>query len=135
MNNISNSSITLRIATFLLRLSIGIMFFLHGIGKAFLVEFDTVVLSFINKGFPVWTAYASTGAEILAGLFLIIGFYTQWAAISLIPITIGIIAYHFPNGWVFHNAGGGWEYPQLILISLIVIGLLESSKKNNLNNV
>ncbi|MEM7551613.1 MAG: DoxX family protein [Bacteroidota bacterium] len=116
------------LASLILRVSLGGMFFLHGIGKPFVVGMEKVTLGFIEKGFPEWTAYFSSVIEILGGLMLVLGLYTRLGSLLLIPITIGILVYHFPNGWVFHNSGGGWEYPQLMLISLIVTFFLGSGK-------
>lgn len=121
------------IASLALRISVGTVFLLHGIGKALVVGMAQVNQGFQAHGFPIWTNYFATSIEIMAGIFLAIGFFGRLASLILIPITIGIIIYHFPNGWVFQNAGGGWEYPQLILISLITIFFLGSGKYS-LNN-
>lgn len=116
------------LASLVLRIFIGGMFLVHGLGKPFVVGMETVIQGFIEQGFPVWTVYASTVVEIVGGVMLISGFYTRLASLALIPITIGILVNHFPFGWVFHNTGGGWEYPQLILIALIAIFLLGTGK-------
>ena len=116
------------LASFVLRIFVGGMFLVHGIGKPFLIGMEPVIQNFIEQGFPVWTAYASTVVEIFGGAMLVAGFYSRLASLALIPITIGMLAYHFPYGWVFHNTGGGWEYPQLILVALIVIFLLGTGK-------
>ncbi len=115
-------------ASLILRVSIGGMFLLHGVGKPFVVGMDSVIPRFVAQGFPVWTAYFSTGIEILGGLMLLVGLYSRLASLLLIPVSLGILVYHLPNGWVFHNSGGGWEYPQSILVSLIVIFLLGTGK-------
>lgn len=109
------------LAALVLRLSVGGMFLLHGVGKPFVVGMEAVIPGFVEQGFPAWTAYASTIVEIGAGLMLMLGAYTRLASLALIPVSLGILLYHFPNGWVFHNPGGGWEYPQLIVVSLLAI--------------
>ncbi len=114
------------LASLLLRVSVGGMFVLHGIGKAFVVGIDSVIEAFLAQGFPIWTVYFSTVLEILGGILLLLGLHTRAAALVLMPITVGILVYHFPNGWAFQSAGGGWEYPQLILIALLAIFLLDS---------
>ncbi|MEM8967509.1 MAG: DoxX family protein [Bacteroidota bacterium] len=116
------------LASLLLRISIGSMFILHGLGKPLVVGMEAVIPGFVEQGFPVWTAYASTAVEITGGTMLLIGYYARLASLTLIPVSVGILVYHFSNGWVFHNLGGGWEYPQLILISLVVILLLGTGK-------
>ncbi len=116
------------LASLVLRIFVGGMFLVHGLGKPFVVGMEPVIQNFLKQGFPVWTAYASTVVEILGGVMLISGFYARLASMALIPITFGILLYHFPYGWVFHNTGGGWEYPQLILVALIAIFLLGTGK-------
>ena len=110
---------------FLLRLFIGGMFVVHGLGKVFLYGgISGTVSNFVfEKQFPAWTAYASIFLEAIAGLMLLTGFRVRIACLTLIPVCLGIILYHLPFGWVFSNPGGGWEYPQFILISLIAIFL------------
>ncbi|GMN08862.1 DoxX family protein [Croceitalea sp. MTPC9] len=115
-------------ASLFLRISIGGMFLLHGIGKPFIVGMDKVIPGFIEQGFPVWTAYFSTIVEIIGGMMLLVGLYSRIASIALMPISLGILFYHFPNGWVFQSIGGGWEYPQLIIVALVVIYFLGTGK-------
>ena len=121
-------------ASLVLRLFLGAMFFLHGAGKLWVVGMEVVIPNFIEKGFPAWTAYASSVIEIAAGLMLVAGFYTRYAVLLLVPLTIGILIYHFPNGWVFHNEGGGYEHPQLILISLVSLFFLGGGKYSIIKN-
>jgi len=116
------------LASLVLRIFVGGMFLVHGLGKPFVVGMEPVIQDFLEQGFPIWTAYASTVVEILGGVMLILGFYSRFASLALIPITFGILVYHFPYGWVFHNDGGGWEYPQLILVALTAIFLLGTGK-------
>lgn len=116
------------VASLALRVSLGGMFLLHGIGKPFVVGMEEVNRGFIEQGFPVWTSYASTGVEIMAGLLLVLGAFSRLAALALLPISLGILVYHFPNGWVFHAAGGGWEYPQLIIVGLLAIVAMGSGR-------
>ncbi len=121
MMNLLKFAPNLDLASLLLRLFLGGMFFLHGIGKPFVVGMEEVNRGFVEQGFPAWTSYAATGVEIIAGLLLILGVFSRLAAMMLLPVSVGILVYHFPNGWVFHEAGGGWEYPQLIIVSLLAI--------------
>ncbi|HAS46798.1 MAG TPA: hypothetical protein DCS93_40310 [Microscillaceae bacterium] len=123
-----NFSPNIHLASLFLRMFIGGMFFLHGIGKPLVAGMDSVLTGFKAQGFPAWTAYASTFVEIVAGLLLLTGSGVRVAALVLMPITLGILVYHFPNGWVFHRPGGGWEYPEMILVNLIAIFCLGAGK-------
>ena len=46
-------------------------------------------------------------------------------ALVQIPILLGAMLVHLPNGWMFANANGGWEYPLFwaaALLALVLIG-------------
>ena len=42
----------------------------------------------------------------------------------LLPILAVAAWVHFPNGWVFTAANGGWEYPVFLLAASLAHGLL-----------
>lgn len=128
MMNLLKFAPNLDVASLIFRVSLGGMFFLHGIGKPLVVGMEEVSRGFVEQGFSVWTSYASTGVEIVAGLLLVLGSFSRLAALALLPVSLGILVYHFPNGWVFHEAGGGWEYPQLVIVSLLVVLSVGSSR-------
>ena len=66
-------------------------------------------------------------AETAGGLGLIFGVATRLAAILLIPLMAGtIVLVHGKNGFWFTNQGGGWEYPALWIVCLVVIALIGS---------
>lgn len=108
-------------AALILRLAVGGLFLVHGLGKPLALGMELVSENFLANGFPVWTNYFATGLEIVAGMMLLLGLQVRLAALMLLPVTLGIIVFHFPNGWVFFSSGGGWEYPQLILFALLAI--------------
>ena len=37
---------------------------------------------------------------------------------------LGALWVHWPNGWLFTNAEGGWEYPAFLAVAAAVQGLL-----------
>ncbi|WP_430909298.1 DoxX family protein [Maribacter sp. 2-571] len=115
-------------AALLLRLFLGGMFLLHGIGKVFIVGLDMVVIGFLERGFPAWTAYAATLIELVGGIPLLLGIYTRISCLLLLPVAFGIFYYHLPYGWVFHNLGGGYEYPQLIIIAILALFWIDGGK-------
>ena len=75
------------------------------------------------KALPGILAYVTFAAEAIGGIALIVGFYSRWAALGLIPIALGATWAHFGAGWVFSSAGGGWEYPLFLAIASAVIAL------------
>ncbi|MCI4671756.1 MAG: DoxX family protein [Bacteroidia bacterium] len=117
-------------ANAILRIFIGLMFIAHGIGKVVLYGgISETVENFVHvKHFPAWSAYPSIFIEAIAGLMLVLGVKNRIAALSLMPITIGIIIYHFQFGWIFSKPNGGWEYPQFIFISLLTVFFIGEDK-------
>ena len=111
-------------AALTLRLALGAMFLSHGLLKFFVFTLPGTAGFFESVGFPGWTAYIVTPAEVLAGVALIAGFQTRWVALAAIPILFGSLAVHTGNGWVFSNPKGGWEYPLYLLVTAAVVALL-----------
>ena len=46
------------------------------------------------------------------------------AAIALMPVLLGASWVHWKNGWLFTNAGGGWEYPVFLAAATAVQALV-----------
>ena len=115
-------------AALTLRLALGAMFLSHGLLKFFVFTLPGTAGFFESVGFPGWTAYIVTPAEVLAGVALIAGFQTRWVALAAIPILLGSLAVHTANGWVFSNPKGGWEYPLYLLVTAAVVALLDGGQ-------
>lgn len=110
---------------FLLRVSLGVMFIAHGlILKYFTFTLGGTAQFFESLGYPAFLAYVVFAAETLGGIALILGVQTRLVSFALIPILIGAMMVHIPNGWVFSAEGGGWEYPAFLIIASAVQGLL-----------
>jgi putative oxidoreductase len=111
-------------AALLLRLSLGVMFIAHALLKLVVFTLPGTVQFFENVGYPGFLAYVVFGAELVGGVLLVLGVYTRWVALALIPILIGAALVHVPNGWVFSAPNGGWEYPVFLVIASVVQALL-----------
>ncbi|EPC00329.1 membrane protein [Litchfieldella anticariensis FP35 = DSM 16096] len=107
-------------ATTLLRLSLGVMTLAHGLLKVFVFTIPGTVGYFESIGFPGVLAYLTILAEVGGGLALILGIYTRWVSLALIPVLLGAVWVHAGNGWVFSSEGGGWEFPVFWAIALLV---------------
>ena len=110
--------------TLLLRVTLGVMFLAHGLLKVLVYTVPGTVQFFETQGFPGALAYAVIAAELVGGTLLILGVYTRWVALALVPILLGAFNVHWPNGWVFSTPNGGWEYPAFLTITTIVQSLL-----------
>jgi putative oxidoreductase len=107
-------------ATALLRVSLGVMALAHGLLKVFVFTVPGTVGYFESLGLPAFIAYLTILAEVGGGLALVLGIYTRWVSLALVPILLGAAWVHIGNGWVFSNPGGGWEFPVFWTIALLV---------------
>ena len=108
----------------LLRISYGMILFAHG----YLLKVQTFTIAgtvgfFESLGLPAIAAYLVIFGEVIGGLALIFGLFTRLAAWLSLPIMLGAIWPHVGNGWVFSAQGGGWEFPAILAVMAIVIGL------------
>jgi putative oxidoreductase len=114
-------------AALLLRVSLGVMFIAHGLLlKVFTFTVPGTVGYFESLGYPGFFAYLVILGEIGGGLALILGTWTRVVSILLLPIMIGATLQHVGSGWMFSNAGGGWEFPVFWTVALVVQALLGS---------
>jgi putative oxidoreductase len=108
----------------ILRLSLGVMFIAHALLKLVVFTLPGTVQFFESLGYPGFLAYVVFGAELAGGALLVLGLYTRWVSLALIPILIGAALVHVPNGWVFSAPNGGWEYPVFLVVASAVQALL-----------
>lgn len=111
-------------AALLLRVGLGLMFVAHGLLKLMVFTLPGTAAFFEQVGFPGWTAYIVTFAEIGGGLLLLGGVAVRAVSIALIPVLLGATFVHFGSGWVFSNPNGGWEYPAFLTLAAVVQALL-----------
>lgn len=104
----------------LLRIALGVMTLAHGLMKVFLFTVPGTVGYFESLGLPGFLAYLTILAEVGGGLALILGLFTRWVSLALVPVLLGAAWVHLGNGWVFSNEGGGWEFPVFWALALLV---------------
>ncbi len=112
-------------ATLLLRVSLGVLFLAHGFYMKILGFGLAGTMGFFGSlGYPPVFGAIVALAETAAGLALVLGVWTRAVSLLTLPILIGATLQHTGNGWVFSNAGGGWEFPVFwIAIMLVQAGL------------
>jgi putative oxidoreductase len=106
-----------------LRIVVGIVFWMHGSQKLFQTGFAGVGNGFAAMGLPVprVSAVVVTLVEFLGGMALVIGFAARWAAALLaIDMTVAVLAVHFRNGFF---APRGYEYPLTLLAANICLAI------------
>ena len=111
-------------AAFINRLALGTMFLAHGLMKLMVFTLPGTAGFFESVGFPGWTAYLVTFAEIGGGVALLLGLRTRIVSAALIPVLLGALYVHLGNGWVFSAPNGGWEYPAFLVVAALVQLLL-----------
>ena len=110
----------------LLRVALGIMFIAHSVVlKYFTFTLAGTAQYFASIGLPASLAYVVFAAEAVGGVLLLLGLYTRWVALALVPVLIGALWVHAGNGWVFNAPNGGWEYPVFLAIASVVLILID----------
>ena len=115
-------------AALILRLGLGIMFIAHGLLKVMVFTLPGTVGFFESQGFPGFTAYLVTAAEIGGGALLIAGVATRAVSLALIPVLLGALYVHWGAGWLFTNENGGWEYPAFLIVAALTQALLGAGR-------
>lgn len=113
------------LAATILRVSMGILFLAHAGLKLFVFTPAGTVGYFASLGLPGPLAYLVIAAELVGGIALILGLYSRWVSLALVPILLGsIYVPHGAAGFFFSNEGGGWEFPAFWAVALVVQALL-----------
>jgi putative oxidoreductase len=108
----------------LLRASLGTMWITHALLKWLVFTLAGAAQYFASVGYPAFLAYPVVGAELLGGVALILGIYARQVSLLLVPILAAATLVHVPNGWVFTNPGGGWEYPVFLIVASVALWLI-----------
>lgn len=111
----------------ILRVSLGLLFLAHAGLKYFVFTPAGAFGFFESLGLPGFIAYLTMLAEFGGGIALILGLFTRYISLALMPIILGaIILVHGANGWLFTNPNGGWEFLALWMVALLVQASLGS---------
>jgi putative oxidoreductase len=104
---------------FTLRVALGAMFIAHALLK-YLVFTMPGFAGFLGQvGLPAALAWPIFLGELLGGVAIVLGIYSRWVSIALLPVLLGALAIHFPNGWLFTASNGGWEYPAFLAVAAL----------------
>jgi putative oxidoreductase len=113
--------ITTPYAALLLRMTLGLAFLAHGLVLKVLTFGLAGTMGFFGSlGYPPVFGAIVAFAEIAAGVALIAGVWVRAVSLLSLPILIGATLQHLPNGWVFSANGGGWEFPAIWTVLLLV---------------
>lgn len=113
------------LAATILRVTMGVFFLAHAWLKVAIFTPAGTAAFFESIGFPGFLAYGVIAAELFGGIALILGVWTRFVSVALVPILLGsIYAPHGAAGFFFSNEGGGWEFPAFWAVALVVQALL-----------
>lgn len=125
MNQHANEQEYMGYGALVLRISLGVVLVAHSLYlKLMVFSLGGTAQFFVSVGLPSWLAYVVFLVEAVAGIALIIGYKSRWFALAVVPILLGAAWVHWPNGWLFTAANGGWEYPIFLTFVAISVGLL-----------
>ena len=126
------------IGPLVLRLALGLVFFMHGYDKVFVkgIPGITGFMGSLGLPFPTLMAYLVSYGELVGGLLLILGILTYWVSIvNIIIATVAFVTVHMTKG--FFVSAGGYEFIMLIWaasVSLLVSGAGKFSLDTFLRN-
>lgn len=120
---------TEHIGKFILRFMVGGLMLFHGIDK--IAHGITFIKNLVvEQGVPEFFAYGVYLGEVVAPIFLMIGWRSRvWASVIVVNMLVAI--YLTQLGAFFHlGAHGAWalELPMFYLLGALVIALLGSGK-------
>ena len=90
----------------------------HGLILKIIVNSPAETVSYLAESYnihPIFGYFVIFG-ETVGGLAIIFGLYSRLAALLVMPILFGAFLVHVPNGWLFSNPGGGWEFPLALMV-------------------
>jgi putative oxidoreductase len=108
----------------ILRLTLGIMWISHAWFK---------ISAFGVAGFAGWLNSLSLpgfmagpviALELVGGVLILTGLHGRVISLALLPVLAVATWVHLPNGLIFSNANGGWEYPVFLMVASVVHALI-----------
>ena len=100
-----------------LRVALGAMFIAHAYLKLAVFTMPGFAGFLASVGLPTALAWPIVLAELAGGLAILVGFHARLVSAALLPVLLGALVIHAPNGWLFTAPNGGWEYPAFLALT------------------
>ena len=110
-----------------LRVALGAMFIAHAYLKYAVFTLPGFEGFLAKVGLPTVLAWPIILAETAGGIAIVAGFYSRLVSLALLPVLLGAIVIHAPNGWLFTASNGGWEYPAFLALAALSHALIGDS--------
>ena len=104
---------------FAIRAALGVMFIAHAYLKIAVFTVPGFAGFLTQTGFPAVLAWPIILAELIGGIAILLGIYSRAVSVALLPVLLGAVLVHAPNGWLFNAPNGGWEYPAFLAVAAI----------------
>jgi putative oxidoreductase len=104
---------------FALRVSLGLMFIAHAYLKLAIFTVPGFAGFLSQVGLPGFLAWPIILAELIGGFAILVGFQSRVVSLLLLPVLLGALVIHAPNGWLFNAPNGGWEYPAFLAVAAL----------------
>ncbi|MEH7331765.1 DoxX family protein [Neobacillus drentensis] len=115
------------VGVFILRVFLGLSFFIHGVSK-FQSGISNTAGWFDSIGIPGFMAYAVAIIELIGGLLLIIGFGIRYIAALFLFIMIGaILKVKLAAGFMGNGQGAGYELDLAFAVMAVFLFLNSNS--------
>ena len=101
---------------FALRAALGVMFIAHAYLKYAVFTVPGFEGFLGSVGLPTFLAWPIILAELVGGLAILAGFYSRLVSVALLPVLLGALAIHAPNG--------GWEYSAFLALAAVAHALI-----------
>lgn len=112
--------------TLILRLVLGVTFFVHGLVK-FQGGIENIVGWFDSIGVPGVLAYAVAVLEMVGGLALLVGLGSRIVSALLVLLMLGaIVKGKLAVGFLGNGQGAGWELDLALLVMALFIAINDS---------
>jgi uncharacterized membrane protein YphA (DoxX/SURF4 family) len=116
------------IGTVILRIIIGLIFFIHGFVK-FQVGIENIAVWFNSIGIAGFMAYVVASIELIGGIALIVGFGTRVVSVLFALLMIGaIVKVKLAAGFLGNSKMAGYEL-ELAYLAISLFLAINGSKK------
>jgi putative oxidoreductase len=116
----------IEVSTFILRLVLGVTFFVHGLVK-FQGGIENIVGWFDSIGLPGVLAYGVALLEMVGGLALVVGLGSRIVSGLFVLLMLGaIVTAKLAGGFLGNGQGAGWELDLALLAIALFIAINDS---------
>ncbi len=108
----------------LLRLTLGAMWLSHAWFKITAFGIAGFAGWLDSLGLPGFMAAPVIALELIGGILILVGLQGRLVSLLLLPVLAVATWVHAPNGLIFSNANGGWEYPVFLMVASVAHALI-----------